>query len=407
VVDDSSAVCGPPSAIIFWYLSPNHVKITIDQQPATSNQQLAMALSIGIVGLPNVGKSTTFNALTKAQLAAADNYPFCTIEPNRAVVPVPDERVMKLAELAGVPKAIRTTVEFVDIAGLVKGASKGEGLGNQFLGQIRDTAAIVHVVRCFDDENVVHISAQPDPRNDIEIVNIELALADLQQLERKIDRLTGQVKGDKKFLPLLDMARNLESHLEQGKPVSQYRDQENPAYESLVQDMRFLTSKPVIYAANVGEEDLSGDNVYVQAVRQVAAVDGAEVVKIAAQLEADMVGMDEEERTEYLSLAGAGEGGLGQVIRKGYQLLGLISFFSMNENEVRAWTVRKGWKAPRAAGVIHTDFERGFIKAEVVTYETFEELGSWGATKESGELRIEGKDYVVKDGDVILFRFNV
>jgi GTP-binding protein YchF len=366
-----------------------------------------MALSIGIIGLPNVGKSTTFNALTRAQLAAADNYPFCTIEPNRAVVPVPDERVIKLAELAGVPKAIRTTVEFVDIAGLVKGASKGEGLGNQFLGQIRDTAAIVHVVRCFDDENVVHISAQPDPRNDIEVVNIELALADLQQLERKIDRLTGQVKGDKKFQPLLDMARNLENHLGQGKPVSQYRDQENPAYESLVQEMRFLTSKPVIYAANVGEEELTGDNAYVQAVRQVAAEDGAEVVKIAAQLEADMVGMDEEERMEYLSLAGTEEGGLDQVIRKGYQLLGLISFFSMNENEVRAWTVNKGWKAPRAAGVIHTDFERGFIKAEVVPYETFVELGSWGATKESGELRIEGKDYVIKDGDVILFRFNV
>lgn len=366
-----------------------------------------MALSIGIVGLPNVGKSTTFNALTKAQQAAADNYPFCTIEPNRAVVPVPDDRVIKLAELAGVPKAIKAAVEFVDIAGLVKGASEGEGLGNQFLGQIRDTAVIVHVVRCFDDENVVHISAQPDPRIDIEIVNLELALADLQQLERKIDRLTGQVKGDKKYIPLLDTAKDLKNHLELGKPASKFPGLQDGAYETLVQEMRFLTSKPVIYAANVPEDDLLVDNEYVRIVRQIAAEEGAVVVKIAAQLEADMVGMDDDERKEYLELAGAPESGLDQIIQTGYRLLGLISFFSMNENEVRAWTLNKGWTAPMAAGVIHTDFQRGFIKAEVLPYENFVELGSWGAAKGAGELRIEGKEYVVEDGDVILFRFNV
>ncbi len=366
-----------------------------------------MALSIGIVGLPNVGKSTVFNALIKEQQAAAENYPFCTIEPNQAIVPVPDERVTKLAELVGLSRTIQATIEFVDIAGLVKGASRGEGLGNQFLGHIRDTEAIAHVVRCFDDPHVVHISEHPEPRSDIEIVGTELILADLQQLERKIERLETQVKGDKKAIPLLEMAQTLKDHLERGKPINLFEEWDAEAFQTLNRDMRFLTGKAIIYVANVDEDGLVEDNEWVRVVRQVAIEQGAEVVKICAQLEADMVGMSDEERIEYLELAGATEGGLEQVIRKSYRLLGLISFFTMNEEQVRAWTVRQGWTAPRAAGIIHTDFERGFIRAEVVPFETFVQHGSWVAIKAAGEMGSEGKEYVVQDGDVILFRFNV
>ena len=366
-----------------------------------------MALSIGIVGLPNVGKSTLFNALIKEQQAAAENYPFCTIEPNRAIVPVPDRRLDKLFELVKVSRKIHATIEFVDIAGLVRGASRGEGLGNQFLGHIRDTNAIIHVVRCFDDPNVVHIAEHPEPRSDIEIVNTELILADLQQLERKIERLSTQIKGDKAAVPLLEMARKLQDHLETGRPAATFPEREADAYQVLYHDMRFLTGKPVIYAANVDEEGLVQDNDYVAEVRQVAEEVGAEVVKVCAQLEADMVGMSDEEREEYLELAGAEEGGLEQVIRKGYRLLNLISFFTMNEEQVRAWTVRDGALAPQAAGVIHTDFERGFIKAEVIHFDTFVDIGSWSAAKAAGRMRIEGKEYQVHDGDVIYFRFNV
>lgn len=366
-----------------------------------------MALSIGIIGLPNVGKSTTFNALTRTQQAAAENYPFCTIEPNRAIVPVPDPRLDKLAELTGVPKAIHATIEFVDIAGLVKGASHGEGLGNQFLGHIRDTAAIVHVVRCFDDDNVVHVNPHPEPRNDIEVVNTELILADLQQLERKIERLTTQVKGDKKAIPILETARRLQDHLERNNPISAYPDQDDEAFQILNHDMRFLTAKPIIYAANVDEVGLAADNDYVRETRDAAAEHHAEVVKICAQLEADMVGMSDDERQEFLELAGATESGLEQIIHKGYRMLGLISFFTMNEEQVRAWTVTRGWSAPRAAGVIHTDFERGFIRAEVIPFATFNHYGSWAQTKAAGEMRVEGKEYIVHDGDIIYFRFNI
>lgn len=365
-----------------------------------------MALSIGIVGLPNVGKSTVFNALVQAQQASAENYPFCTIEPNRAIVPVPDPRPVELAELVGVPRVIQATVEFVDIAGLVKGASRGEGLGNQFLGHIRDTSAIIHVVRCFDDENVVHISEHPQPRIDIEIVNTELILADLQQLERKIERLSTQVKGDKKAIPLLDMAKKLQDYLESGRTIATFPDQDD-AYKTLKHDMRFLTAKPVIYAANVDEEGLAEDNAYVREVKEVAAEVGAETIKICAQLEADMVGMTDEERQEYLELAGVKESGLEQIIHMGYRILGLISFFTFNEKQVRAWTVTEGSTAPQAAGIIHTDFERGFIRAEVIPFETLVAHGSWSASKAAGEMRMEGKEYIVQDGDVIFFRFNV
>ncbi|MCP4425573.1 MAG: redox-regulated ATPase YchF [Chloroflexi bacterium] len=367
-----------------------------------------MSLSIGIVGLPNVGKSTAFNALTRAQNAEVANYPFCTIQPNKAIVPVPDARVDKLAELVGVPNKIHATMGFVDIAGLVKGASQGEGLGNQFLGNVRDTAVLLHVVRCFDDPNVVHISAQPDPQTDIDIINLELILADLEQIERKIEKLTRQIKGDRKvFGPLLEMAETLKTHLEAGQPINSYPDRKNHAFDSLNQEMRFLTGKHVIYAANVDEDGLVEDNDYVRAARAIAAKHGAEFVKLCAQLEEAMIEMTEEDQQEYLEMSGVTESGLEQVIHKSFDALGLISFFTRNENEVRAWELRQGSTAPQAAGVIHTDFERGFIRAEVIPFDVFEEFGGETAVKAAGAMRVEGKEYIVQDGDVILFRFNV
>lgn len=366
-----------------------------------------MSLSIGIVGLPNVGKSTVFNALTKAQYAEVANYPFCTIKPNRAIVPVPDERVEKIAELVYVSEIIHATVEFVDIAGLVRGASHGEGLGNQFLANIRDTEAILHVVRCFEDPNVVHVSGAINPREDIEIINLELALADLEQLERKIERLSSQIKGDKKVRPVLDMAVALRSHLENGNPVRSFPDQEDEALKSLVHELRFLTSKPVIYAVNVDEDSLAEVDGCVQEVRRMAKSHSAEAVKLAAKMEEELAGLGDEERREYLQLAGMAESGLEQTIRKSYAALGLITFFTFNEREARAWTIPEGWTAPRAAGVIHTDIERGFIRAEVLAFDSFVEYGSWAQARAAGALRLEGKDYVVRDGDVIYFRFNV
>ena len=367
-----------------------------------------MSLSIGIVGLPNVGKSTLFNALTQAQNAAVANYPFCTIKPNKAIVAVPDSRVNRLAEMIGAPNRIQATIEFVDIAGLVQGASQGEGLGNQFLGNVRDTAVLIHVVRCFDDPNVVHITAQPDPASDIAIINLELILADLEQLERKIERLTRQVKGDRKvYGPLLAMAETLKTHLETGQPINSYPDQKNLAFDSLKRELHFLTGKHVIYAANVDEDGLAADHTYVRATRAIAAEHGAEFVKVCAQLEEALIDMTEAERREYLELSGVKESGLEQVLRKSFQALGLISFFTRNENEARAWEVRQGATAPQAAGVIHTDFERGFIRAEVIPFAVFEQYGGETAVKAAGAMRVEGKDYIVQDGDVILFRFNV
>jgi ribosome-binding ATPase len=367
-----------------------------------------MTLSIGIIGLPNVGKSTAFNALTRAQNAEVANYPFCTIQPNKAIVPVPDARLDQLHELTGVADKIYGTIEFVDIAGLVKGASQGEGLGNQFLGNIRDADAIVHVVRCFEDPNVVHISVQPEPRVDIEIVNTELILADLEQLESKIERLERQVKGDRKvYGPILDLAQKLKDHLEAGEPIAAYTARDTEPFLSFNKEMRFLTGKPVIFAVNVAEENLSGDSDCVDAVREVAAETGAEVIVLSAEMEQGLIALSADERQIYLELTGAGESGLAQLIRKSYRLLNLISYFTMNENEVRAWTIREGWTAPQAAGVIHTDFERGFIRAEVVGFDTLAALGGSAAVRAAGKLRSEGKEYVVKDGDVILFRFNV
>ncbi len=366
-----------------------------------------MALGIGIVGLPNVGKSTTFNALTKTQNAEVANYPFCTIQPNRAVVPVPDPRVDKLTAMAKPERTIYATVEFVDIAGLVKGASQGEGLGNQFLANIRETAAIVHVVRCFDDPNVVHVSEKPNPREDIEVINVELMLADLQQLERRMERLVREAKGDRKLQSLFEVAQAVKELLERGLPVTAYPHQDEEAFQTLNKEMRFLTGKKVIYVANVDEDHLVDDNEYVQQVREVAALHNGEFVKLCAKLEEDMAGLSDEERHEYLQAQGITETGLEQVIHHGYHALGLISFFTHGPKEVRAWTVRQGAKAPEAAGVIHTDFERGFIRAEVISYPTFVRLGSEAAAKAVGELRVEGREYVMQDGDILHVRFNV
>jgi len=366
-----------------------------------------MSLSIGIVGLPNVGKSTVFNALTGAQHAVTANYPFCTIQPNRAVVPLPDKRLDRLAKALGVPKTIHASMEFVDIAGLVKGASKGEGLGNQFLGQIRDASAILHVVRCFDDPNVVHISAQPDPRSDIDIINIELALADLQQLERKIERLASSVKADKKLQPVLDIAHELQYHLQQGGMAADFPNRDDEHYQALNQELRLLTGKPVIYLANVDEASLSAENDYLRDTHQAAQEKGIQVVVLCAYLEEEMIQMSAEERAEYMEICGIQESGLDQVIRKSFNMLNLISFFTRNEQEARAWNIPLGTHAPQAAGTIHTDFEHGFIRAEVIPFETYMHYGSTTAVKAAGQMRLEGKEYIVQDGDIIQFRFNV
>lgn len=365
-----------------------------------------MALRIGIIGLPNVGKSTTFNALTGAQNADVANYPFCTIEPNKAIVPVPDPRVERLAEQVNVDQAIHTTIEFMDIAGLVKGASQGEGLGNQFLGQIRNTDALLHVVRCFDDPNVVHVSEQPDPRSDIDVIQLELILSDAEQIDRKIDKLDRQVKGDPKLKPQLEMAVSIQNHLQQGKPISTFPHQDQPSFRKLQKELQFLTTKPVIYAVNVNEEDLARDSRCVKAVHLTAREQNAAVVKLCARLEQDLIGLDEDEIQELLSVVDVQESGLDQVIHTSYRILDLISFFTFNESEARAWTVPQGSTAPEAAGVIHSDFEEGFIKAEVVPFDVLIEYGSKAEAKAAGKVHLEGKDYVVQDGDVIYFRFN-
>ncbi len=365
-----------------------------------------MSLSIGIVGLPNVGKSTVFNALTGAQNAAVANYPFCTIQPNRAIVPLPDPRLDHLAVLVKAPHAIHASVEFVDIAGLVKGAHQGEGLGNQFLGHIRDAAALLHVVRCFDDPNVVHISASPDPAEDIETLNIELALSDLEQVERKLDRLESGVKADKKLLPLQETCLKLRDHLAAGRSAASFAGADDEQFIALNHELRLLTAKPLIYIANVDESCLTKANPYLDATRRIASMNGAEIVPLCAKLEADLLDMSPQERSEYLSLDGVEESALDQVIRRSFKLLDLISFFTFNEKEARAWNVRRGTLAPKAAGAIHTDFEHGFIRAEVIPFEVFNKYGTHTAVKAAGMMRLEGKDYHVQDGDVIYFRIN-
>ena len=366
-------------------------------------------MKLGIVGLPNVGKSTLFNSLTKAGAESA-NYPFCTIDPNVGVVTVPDERLNVLGEMYHTKKIIPAAIEFVDIAGLVKGASKGEGLGNQFLANIREVDAIVHVVRCFENSNIVHVDGSINPLRDIETINLELIFSDLEILERRISKVSKVARNDKSAAKELGLLNKVKAHLEDGKLAKTFEEVDDEEEQAWLESYNLLTYKPVIYAANVSEDDLADDaanNEGVQAVREYAKGEQSEVFVVCAEIEAEMSELDDDEKKMFLEDLGLKESGLEKLIKASYKLLGLISYLTAGEPEVRAWTITEGTKAPQAAGKIHSDFERGFIRAEVVSYDDLIACGSHTAAKEKGLIRLEGKDYVVKDGDIMLFRFNV
>jgi len=365
-----------------------------------------MGFKCGIVGLPNVGKSTIFNALTSAG-AQASNYPFCTIDPNIGVVEVPDERLIRLNEMYKPKKLTPTVIEFLDIAGLVKGASQGEGLGNKFLGHIREVAAVLHVVRCFEDPDIVHVAGSVDPKRDIEIINMELILADLDTVEKRLNRVEKSAKsGDKKAVAEMEFVKKLKDRLQKGESVRglEYSDEE----KRILKECHLLTNKPVLYIANVSEKDLEKGNDWVDIVKTIAASEKAEVVIISGKAEAEIAEMDKNERMDYLiNVLGIKEPGLNSLIKAAYKLLNLITFFTVGEDEVKAWTISGGTKAPQAAGEIHSDIERGFIRAEIMTYSDLTSLGSAQTVKDKGRIRLEGKDYVVKDGDIVYFRFSV
>ena len=366
-------------------------------------------MKLGIVGLPNVGKSTLFNSLTKAGAESA-NYPFCTIDPNVGVVTVPDERLNVLGEMYHTKKIIPAAIEFVDIAGLVKGASKGEGLGNQFLANIREVDAIVHVVRCFEDENVVHVDGSIDPLRDIETINLELIFSDIEILDRRIAKTTKTARMDKEAAKELALMERIKAHLEDGKMAKSFDDINDEDEQQWLESYNLLTYKPVIFAANVAEDDLADDgasNAGVQAVREYAKREDCEVFVVCAEIEQEIAELDDDEKSMFLEELGLKESGLEKLIKASYSLLGLISYLTAGEPEVRAWTIKRGTKAPQAAGKIHTDFERGFIRAEVVSYDDLMACGTHAAAKEKGLVRLEGKEYVVQDGDIMLFRFNV
>ena len=364
-------------------------------------------MKLGIVGLPNVGKSTLFNAITNAGAEVA-NYAFCTIEPNVGVVAVPDYRLDELAKMYSPKKITPAVIEFVDIAGLVKGASKGEGLGNKFLSHIREVDAVIHVVRCFDNDDIMHVSGSVDPKRDIETINLELILSDLEILDRRIDRTAKAAKGDKSLLTELEFLKRLKTELENG--VSARAVEADDDEKAILQDIGLLSAKPVIYACNMSEDDFASNienNERYKAVCEIAKAEGAEVLPICAELEAEISSLSKEEKEMFLSDAGIESGGLDMLIQRSYSLLGLISYLTAGEPEVRAWTIKKGTKAPQAAGKIHSDFERGFIRAEVISFDELMACGSMQAAKEKGKIRSEGKDYVMQDGDIVLFRFNV
>ena len=364
-------------------------------------------MKLGIVGLPNVGKSTLFNAITNAGAQSA-NYPFCTIEPNVGVVAVPDKRLDKLAEMYDPDKYTPASIEFVDIAGLVKGASKGEGLGNKFLSNIRECDAIVHVVRCFENDDIIHVEGSIDPKRDIETINLELVLSDMEMLERRIDKTKKMLKGDKKYQKDIDLFERVMKALEAGKPARSVECDDDE--KAVLSEVALLTNKPVIYAANMSDEDFSNgleSNQGYQEVKKITAEENSGVLPICAQIEEEIVDMDKEEKEMFLADMGLEESGLDRLIKECYSLLGLISYLTAGKQEVRAWTIKKGTKAPQAAGKIHSDFERGFIRAEVIAYDDLIACGSMTAAKEKGLVRSEGKEYVMKDGDVVLFRFNV
>jgi len=366
-----------------------------------------MGLSIGLVGLPNVGKSTTFNALTKAQNAEAANYPFCTIEPNKAIVPVPDARLQELAKIVNPERIQHSTLDFVDIAGLVKGASKGEGLGNKFLSNIRETEVILHIVRCFEDENIVHTEGNIHPLRDVEIIEGELILADIEVLQNRMERLKKQAKADKSVASVLSLAEELSEFLADGNLARNFPKADSEEYKQLNHEVRLLTSKEIMYGANVDEDGLLEDSQYVTDLKEHAAKNNCELIKLCAKVEEELVGLEDDEAQEFLSSLGVEESGLNQIIQKGFDKLGLMSYFTAGVKEVRAWTIRKNTTAPKAAAVIHNDFEKGFIRAEVISYKDFIECGGEAKAKEAGKMRLEGKEYIVQDGDVMHFRFNV